>query len=235
MEYFYTPPHLITPHALTVEGDEFNHLTHVMRKRQGDTIRVVNGTGTAYDVTIIEISKHVARCEVRNMYTRLNEPEVDVTIGVAVLKNGSRFDFLVEKVTELGVNAIVPLLTERTIPRHTKLERLQRLALAAMKQSGRCVQPEVKGLMDLTEFLQSVAPGKLSIIAHEQGESSTLAQIVREVEFRSAALCIGPEGGFTEAEVTLAEQKGFRRASLGSRRLRTETAAILTAGTVLGS
>jgi 16S rRNA (uracil1498-N3)-methyltransferase len=87
--------------------------------------------------------------------------------------------------------------------------------------------------MSLGDFLQSMKPGGLRIIAHEQVESPTLAQIVREVEFRSATLCIGPEGGFTEAEVSLAEETGFRRASLGSRRLRTETAAILAAGNVL--
>ena len=233
MEYFYTPPNLVTAHELTIDGDEFNHLTHVMRKRQGDSIRVVNGTGTAYDVTIVEISKHIARCEILKAYARLHEPEADVTLGVAVLKNGSRFDFLVEKATELGVNTIVPLRTERSIPHHAKADRLQKLALAAMKQSGRCVLPAVKGLTAFAEFLQSGDPESLRIIAHEQIEFPTLAQVVSGKDFRSVTLCIGPEGGFTEGEVSLANEAGFQAVSLGVRRLRTETAAIVATGVLL--
>lgn len=233
MEYFYTPPHLITSHKLTIDGEEFVHLTHVMRKKQGDSIRVVNGVGTTYDATIVEVSKHIARCEILKVHTRLNEPELDVTLGVAILKNASKFDFLVEKVTELGVNAIVPLITSRAIPRHAKTDRLQKLALAAMKQSGRCVLPAVKELTGFPEFVQSAQPGSLRIIPHEQIESPTLAHVLQGKEFRSAILCVGPEGGFTDDEVILAESAGFQPVSLGVRRLRTETAAIIAAGFVL--
>lgn len=234
MEYFYTPPHLITSHELTIDGDEFNHLTHVMRKRQGDNIRVVNGTGAAFDVTIVEVSKRIARCKILLAHTKLNEPGINVTVGVAILKNAAKLDFLVEKVTELGVNVIVPLLTERTIPRHAKADRLQKLALAAMKQSGRCVLPAVQSLMSFADFVQSSMQGSLRIIPHEQIESPPLAQLARAEMFQSAVLCIGPEGGFTDAEIALAKRAGFQPVSLGPRRLRSETAAIVAAGIILG-
>ncbi len=231
MEYFYTPPHLITSNDLTIDGDEFVHLTHVMRKRAGDTIRVVNGTGMTYDVTIVDVSKRTARCEITATYARLNEPEIDVTIGVALLKNASKFDFLVEKVTELGVNTIVPLLTERTIPRHAKTGRWQKLALAAMKQSGRCVLPQVRDLTSLQEFITSTTPGSIKIIPHERS-AYPLGRIQIDAA-SSIVICIGPEGGFGDNEVESAERSGFTPCSLGPRRLRTETAAIASVAMVL--
>ena len=228
MDYFYTPPHLITASDLTIDGDEFIHLTHVMRKKPGDGIRVVNGAGTAYDVTIAEISKRTARCEITATHSRLNEPQIDVTLGVAILKNASKFDFLVEKVTELGVNTIVPLITERTIPIHAKTARWQKLALAAMKQSCRCVLPAVKELVHFNDFLTSTSQHSLRLIPHEKAVRplTEACRLASKQAASSIIICIGPEGGFSEAEITHAQGAGFVPVSLGPRRLRTETAAI---------
>ena len=231
MEYFYTPPHLVREQFLTIEEDEFTHLTHVMRKRPGDSIRVVNGTGTAYDVTIVDTGRHTARCEITAAHQRLNEPEIALTLGVAILKNSSRFDFLVEKVTELGVTVIVPLLTERTIPVHAKTGRWQKLALAAMKQSGRCVLPLVREASRFEEFMTSSRPESLQLIPHEKADSG-LARVLASRPCRNVVLCLGPEGGFSEREVSLAHDRGFQSVSLGPTRLRTETAAIVSAASV---
>jgi 16S rRNA (uracil1498-N3)-methyltransferase len=225
MEYFYTPPHLIKALELTIDGDEFVHLTHVMRKKPGDAIRVVNGAGTAYDATIAEISKRTARCEITATHSRLNEPEIDVTLGVAILKNASKFDFLVEKVTELGVNTIVPLTTERTIPHHAKADRWQKLALAAMKQSCRCVLPTVRNLTRFEDFITSTARHSHKLIPHEKAVNP-LSATIQTGALHAVTLCIGPEGGFSDREIALAQEKGFRPVSLGPTRLRTETAAI---------
>lgn len=232
MEYFYTPPQLITVHELTIDGDEFVHLTQVMRKRPGDAIRVVNGAGTAYDATIAEISKRTARCEITATHPRLHEPEIDVTLGVAILKNASKFDFLVEKVTELGVNTIVPLTTERTIPRHAKTDRWQKLALAAMKQSGRCVLPTVKSLTSFEDFITSASQHDIKLIPHEKS-GNPLTATIQTGTLHSVRLCIGPEGGFSDREIALAQEKGFLPVSLGPTRLRTETAAIAAMALIL--
>lgn len=225
MEYFYTPSQLIKAHELTIDGDEFVHLTHVMRKRPGDAIRVVNGAGTAYDATIAEISKRTARCEITATHSRLNEPEIDVTLGVAILKNASKFDFLVEKVTELGVNTIVPLTTERTIPRHAKVDRWQKLALAAMKQSCRCVLPTVRTLRSFADFITSAAPVDRKLILHEKSSQPIVAMLGSGLT-SPVMLCIGPEGGFSDEEIALAERNKFSPVHLGQRRLRSETAAM---------
>jgi 16S rRNA (uracil1498-N3)-methyltransferase len=220
MEYFYTPVRNISTESLLIEDEEFSHLTHVMRKRIGDEVMVVDGVGTAYQTLIEEINKRSARCIIQKQLPRLHELSVDITLSVGIVKNPSRFDFLVEKATELGVNRIVPLLTERVIPHHAKTERWQKIALAAMKQSGRCVLPVIESLTRFDDFIESTNAA-LKILPHEKANS-----ILSIPSAGSIAICIGPEGGFTDKEVSSAEGNGFLQMSLGERRLRTETAAV---------
>jgi 16S rRNA (uracil1498-N3)-methyltransferase len=232
MEYFYTPPHLVGTTDLTVEGDEFAHLTHVMRKMPGDIICVVDGNGTAYSAVIVDIGRHMAHCAITARHHGLHEPGRAVTLGVGLLKNPASFDYLVEKTTELGVTAIVPLLTERSILKNAKTERWKKLSLAAMKQSGRCVWPTVSPLATFSEFLARVAHSTPGIILHEQIETPFLKDAI-PAGAASLVLCIGPEGGFSGEEVERATGAGFIAAGLGPRRLRTETAAVVAAAAAL--
>ncbi len=233
MDYFYTPPDSIGQDELSISGEEFAHLTHVMRKKIGDTLRVVDGQGGAYDVVIADIARRTARCTIRQVYTQWHEPDVHVTLGVALLKNASRFDVLVEKSTEIGVASIVPLVTERTIGRHAKVDRWQKLALAAMKQSGRSLLPTVSDPQRFSEFISASPGAGLRLLPDEHHREPLIGEAVRRSSFSSALLCIGPEGGFTEDEVSLARSSGFVAVSLGPRRLRTETAAIVAVAAVL--
>lgn len=228
MEYFYTPPDLIAGDRLRIEGDEFAHLTHVMRRKVHDTIMVVDGIGNAYEATIAGITKREAECTIQARHRQLHEPDTDITLGVAVLKNASNFDFLLEKCTELGVRTIVPLHTNRTIPSHAKTERWQKLALAAMKQSGRCFLPIVLELTPLATFLANTSAVSLKLIPHEKTESPRIRQLLQGGSHSAYAACIGPEGGFTDEEINSAVQHGYSPVTLGKRRLRTETAAIVT-------
>lgn len=233
MDYFTTPPHLITRTQLTIEGEEFVHLTHVMRKHVGDAIVVVDGKGSAYDVMIEAIEKSCAFCTIRAHQRMAREPEIDVTLAVGLLKNSSNFDFLVEKTVEIGVNTVIPILTGRTIPRHARTDRWQKIALAAMKQSGRCVLPEVHPLTSLNDILSSTRHGRLRLIPHEKTDTRHIADVLKPGDFTSVLICIGPEGGFTDDEIDTATRSGFVPVSLGPRRLRTETAAIVAASSVL--
>ncbi|MEO8167061.1 MAG: RsmE family RNA methyltransferase [bacterium] len=233
MDYFYTLPKNITSDSLTIEGEEFSHLAHVMRKPVGAQIIVVDGIGKAYEATIEEITKRAARCSIQTTNAGLHESPVDVTLAVGLLKNHSKFDFLIEKCTELGVNAFFPLITERTIPRHARTDRWQKLALAAMKQSERCILPKVHEPGSFTNFISSASAASLKIIPHEKIKSPTLGELLRKNTNASISICIGPEGGFTETEIAEAQSAGFLHVSLGERRLRTETAAIVAAAACL--
>jgi len=232
MEYFYTPQKQISSTHCLIEGMEFAHLTHVMRRKVGDAIRVLDGVGTAYDVVIEEISRRTARCRITATHTRLNEPSRRLILGAAILKSSANFDFLVEKTTELGVAVIVPLLTERTIPRHARIERWQKISLAATKQCGRCAIPEIRSPMSLQEFLRSAPEGAARFIPHERAEGMRLSTVIATLG-GEVALCIGPEGGFADEEVAHAASAGFVPVKLGPRRLRAETAAIFSTGLML--
>lgn len=229
MDYFWTPPEQISGDLAVIDGDEFSHLSHVMRKRVGDAICIVDGRGNAYDCIITMVDRRTASCSIQTHHHRLNEPGIRLTLAVAMLKHGGRFDLIVEKGTEIGVSSFIPLLTERTIPRTAKVERWQKHALAAMKQSGRCVLPMVSSPMKFSAFIEASAAAGKKFIPHEKISTPPLESLSVAESDSDVVVCIGPEGGFTDAEIDLATGAGFNAVSLGARRLRTETAAIVAA------
>lgn len=233
MDYFYCTPENISKKTVIIDGEEFSHLTHVMRKKAGDEIRVVDGLGTAYDVSLTEIKKKAALGIILKSYPNHNEPNISVTLAVGILKNPYKFDFLVEKVTEIGVREIIPLLTERTITKHAKVDRWQKLAIAAMKQCGRSYLPLVRELTTLSDLLKSNLKFDINLIAHQESELSKPFQNISVSTQKFVLILIGPEGGFSDNEFEKCIANGFKHLYLGNRRLRTETAAILASGLVL--
>ena len=230
MDYFYCTQ--IHGTSFSIDGDESTHLINVMRKQEGDEIRLVDGRGTAYDARIDALSRKVASGTILRTYPRHHEPVGDVTLAVGILKNPSKFDFLVEKVTELGVREIIPLATERTIPAHAKANRWQKLALAAMKQSGRSFLPLVQELRSLSDVLAFPRAYDRKLIAHQEPQSHDAAANAFQ-KAGSSIILIGPEGGFSDQELKQAVAAGYHPWYLGERRLRTETAAIVAAAMAL--
>ncbi len=227
-DVFYAPPSHIGEADITLEGPELQHLALVMRKKEGDAIRVVDGAGTVYEAVVRRLSRAAACCAITARRTGEGEGHVALTLGVGLLKNPAKFDFIVEKATELGVRTIVPLETQRTIGRHAcKTERWQKLAIAAMKQSGRAVLPRVSPVTPLAAFLAAAPGDALRLMAHTEA-GTALTELLRGQPERPAIwLTVGPEGGFTEEEAREAAGAGFQFAGLGPRRLRAETAAIV--------
>jgi 16S rRNA (uracil1498-N3)-methyltransferase len=235
METFYTPARLITPPSLAIEGDELKHLAQVMRLRPGDALRVVDGEGNSYAATIASLTRNAALCTITSHDVRTHEPARRLILGVGLLKNPARFDFLVEKAVELGAHAIVPLITERTVARHPRQEkkndRWSRIALAAMKQSGRSFLPAILPPSTFDDFIATAPADSHRYLPHEKAPlTSTLTLPAGE---GTIVLAIGPEGGFSDGETLRAEGKGFQVVSLGTRRLRTETAAIVAVAAAL--
>jgi 16S rRNA (uracil1498-N3)-methyltransferase len=226
LEFYYAPPEKITPVDALLEGEEYAHLTHVMRHKTGDTIGIVDGAGMAHVCTITAIERRSARCEIVSSHPEFHESERQVTLAVGLLKNPSRFEVIVEKATEIGVRTIIPLLTARTIAHHAKTTRWHTIALAAMKQCGRCRLPVIAPPTPLTEVLKRSAG--LTLLLHEQA-SARMEDSLTATSNDAISACIGPEGGFTDEEVALAQQMGWQVVLVGTRRLRSETAAIAAA------
>lgn len=222
--------------TLFLRGDESKHLSRVLRKRVGDHILVTDGADTMYEAAIVRIEKEEVECDIVDAKTKVNEPKIEVALAVSLLKNPARLDFLVEKAVELGVRTIIPMVCERTIPEHEKHTRLEKIALSAMKQSGRSYLPKIIDLMEFKTLVLHAQGYSLRLIPHEKTEQSQFVSSVMQHHdnVKSALVMIGPEGGFTEHEIELASANEFIPISLGPRRLRTETAAISALSWVVG-
>ncbi len=229
MDYFYIKPENIVHGSLTLHGDESKHIVRVLRKNVGDRVFVTDGNDTMYETVISEIGKTNIRCDIVAMHRKYNEPHVDVTLAVSLLKNPARFDFFVEKVTELGVRTIIPLMCKHTISQHEKHDRLEKIALSAMKQCGRSWLPRIQPLQSFESLVGNSQHWPLKFIPHEKADPTQTisSELKHHDDVHSLLIIIGPEGGFAEEEGTLALHSGFKLISLGLRRLRTETAAVV--------
>jgi len=235
MDYFYVKLEDVTSHELILRGDESKHLVRVLRKNIGDRIFVTDGNEMMYQAVIAEIGKTETRCTLAAMHRKYNESTIDVTLAVSLLKNPARFDYLVEKTTELGVRTILPISCERTVAHNEKHNRLEKIALSAMKQCGRSWLPRIQPLQSFKSLLDNSSQYQLKIILHEKTDSmhSIASELKLHDDLHSLIVVVGPEGGFTEEEENSAIHAGFKSLSLGMRRLRTETAAVVAVSHVL--
>ena len=235
MDYFYVKLEDVTSHELILRGDESKHLVRVLRKNVGDRIFVTDGNEMMYQAVIAEIGKTETRCTLAAMHRKYNESTIDVTLAVSLLKNPARFDYLVEKTTELGVRTILPISCERTVAHNEKHNRLEKIALSAMKQCGRSWLPRIQPLQSFKSLLDNSSQYQLKIILHEKTDSmhSIASELKLHDDLHSLIVVVGPEGGFTEEEENSAIHAGFKSLSLGMRRLRTETAAVVAVSHVL--
>ncbi len=235
-EFFYADPAKVGERFLTIEDDESKHLLRVLRKSEGDLIWVADGVDRAYEAVIRSIHQHSVECEILSVHERLNEPEIEVSLAVAVLKNPSRMEWLIEKGTELGIRRFIPVATSRSVVQSSKENRWKKIALSAMKQSGRCYLPQIYPITDMDSVISHASVFDLKVIPYENtDEALFIAEALRHRQKPTSALIvIGPEGGFTEEEIQNAEHAGFVQVSLGKRRLRTETAALVASAWVIG-
>jgi len=227
---FYVDPKHVSKDELLFSEDETHHLGKVRRKKKGENIWAIDGKGSAYEVQIMSIEKNRARAKIIQTRRLIGEPVTEVTLAQSLLK-GERFDWLIEKATEIGIRRIIPIHCEHseTIAAPQKYARWKRVAMAAMKQSGRCILPEITIARSFHEILPLGSDCHHRLIAHAtQGSTPlTISKRAGPITKPKAILLIGPEGGFTDHEIEQSQEHGFRPISLGSRRLRSETAGIV--------
>lgn len=238
-EFFYTEPDNISQNSLQIKGEELKHLARVMRKKERDVIEVVDGQANLYTVVLTKITKQFAEGEIQKRTRYAGEPNFHLTLAQAIPK-GNRFDLVVEKGTEIGVSAFVPLLCEHSIiaDSSSRLSRWKKIAIAAMKQSTRSILPEILPAQTIHDVTRKKGLLKLGLIADSGDGARSLSEVISELkqkstQLKSAILLIGPEGGFSANEVKLAMDNGFYRFSLGSRRLRSETAGIVASAILM--
>lgn len=216
---------------------EARHAVSVLRLREGDDIVIATGSGTFYDAEIRSADRKGCTVCITGEHREAPLLRSATHIALAPTRTNERTDWFVEKATEAGVDGITLILTERTARTRINLERLERIAIAAMKQSHRATLPRLEALVPLGQLLQTPFDGdKLIAHCHNMADISSARQdgVPRRLPHmaelisadRPTLMLIGPEGDFTEAEVHQALAAGFEAVSLGESRLRTETAAL---------
>jgi 16S rRNA (uracil1498-N3)-methyltransferase len=216
-----------------LHDQEAHHLLHVMRAKPGMEVFLFNGSGVEYTARVERTTRSTVELIVLSHTMADRELKSRLVLGVALPK-GDRQKWLVEKLTELGVSELTPIETERGVaqPVAGTLDRLRRTVVEASKQCGRNRLMDISNSQTAEQFLACGMTGRHRWIAHPGGKP--LGEIVDAIragggEPREIAVAIGPEGGFTDREISLAQNHGWEAINLGARILRVETAAILLA------
>jgi len=238
---FYAPPPHPADGRITLGGDQAHHAHTVCRFHKGDPITVVNGEGLAHFCEVITITAQQCICRVFKTVKNWGEPPVSVDLASGLSKS-TKFDWTCEKATELGANAIIPFLSEKSAVKiddpagaGRKVARYQRLVLAAMKQSLRSRLPRVENIVPLLQVIPTFASYHRVLLADATRGSAPFDRAAELVfSARKILLIVGPESGFSPAEVEHLRECGAVSISLGPRRLRTETAAIAFLARIMG-
>ena len=273
MELFYS--NLIEGDTLLLDAEESGHCVRVLRHRAGDEITVIDGEGTLYRCTLLDADPRGATAHIDGSERGFGAHPYSLTMAVCPTKNIDRYEWFVEKATEIGIDVIAPVIGERSERKVLKTERLERLVKSAAKQSLKGAIPKVNEPQSVRDFILSVPEGAVKMICYcFEGDKHSIPELLSisgalgagnrsrpwlreregpapsgvggmsEAKFPSPGapgrdaglpdiyILIGPEGDFSPAEAELALSRGWMSVSLGSSRLRTETAALVAVAQV---
>lgn len=229
MPRFYIEERLSVGVRTEVKGVEAKHIKDVLRLRAGDHIALFDGGGMEFEGMVTGIGRDVVSVDVFEAREGGTESPLEIVLGQGIPKS-DKMDLVVQKGTELGMSKVVPLLTERVVPRSfspNKVDRWRRIAIEACKQSGRVKVPIISEPMSIAEFVTDATPSSLKLIPWEGEKTTSLKTALSDaLNAKKVMLIVGPEGGLSESEVELARRGGFVPVSLGKRILRTETVSI---------
>ena len=230
MQLFYNPAIDETTETFSFDKEESRHIIKVLRKKDSDILHVTNGFGLLFETEITLASDN--KCTVKvNSIQKSEKPKFWLHLAVTPTKMNDRFEWFLEKATEIGVQEITPIICDRSERKIINKERFEKIILSAMKQSNETFLPKLNDAISFKEFIKQKNKG-LQLIAHcEETDKKSLKQVLKTNE--DVTILIGPEGDFSEKEIALALQNDFQAVMLGNTRLRTETAAIVACHSVV--
>lgn len=240
MHWFYVKNSQIKEGKIKITGQDVTHIRQVLRMKAGERVVICDGEGTDYYCTLEELGEREVTAKIEQMNASESELPMEIYLFQGLPK-ADKMEFIIQKAVELGVHAVIPVATKRSVVRldekkaEKKRERWQGISEAAAKQSGRGIIPKVFQPVSFSEALFMAEEMEIRIIPYEQAEGMALTRKIFDEISRDAAkghhkkiaLLIGPEGGFEETEILQAEEKGVTPISLGKRILRTETAPLV--------
>ena len=248
MSKFFVKTEQINNNDIVIIGDDVNHIINVLRMKKTDKVQICNqDTGDNYNAEIVNYSKNEVECKIISRINETTESNVHITLFQGIPKF-EKMELIIQKNTEVGIKSIVPVIMERTVIKlnekiaSKKLERWQKIAEIAAKQSMRDIIPQIGNItklkdIDTTEF-------DAVLVAYENEEHNMLKTELQKLERKiksnnsseqqyNIAIVIGPEGGISEKELVMLAEKNAKFVSLGKRILRTETAGVVMAGNII--
>lgn len=222
---YVSPSHVNGDHAIII-GSEQHHLRNVLRLQRGDKIRIIDGKGSVYIAEIQNISTEST--EVNILSSEFHVQHKPSVILIQALPKTQKMELILQKVTELGVTQVVPMITTRSLqrPSQNRLQRWNRVIISATKQCKRTWLPQLCDVKQFQECVNSISEYGRNLIFWEHERQQHIQSIIRDVQIESLAIWVGPEGGFTEEEIEITIESGCTPVTIGSNILRTETAAI---------
>ncbi|AUP81371.1 16S rRNA (uracil(1498)-N(3))-methyltransferase [Flavivirga eckloniae] len=229
MQLFYNPDIAESTAQFSFPKEESKHIVKVLRKQVGDKLHLTNGKGWLFtaEITIPNINKCMATIVSKSL-----QPKKDyhLHLAVAPTKMNDRYEWFLEKATEIGIDSITPIICDRSERKVVKPERFERILQSAMKQSLNCYLPKLNDAIPFKDFIKQDFNGDLFIAHCEETDKKSLKQLLNPKQ--GITILIGPEGDFSVKEIEQALQKNFSPVTLGETRLRTETAAIVACHSV---
>ena len=230
MQLFYNPQIDEKTESFSFDKEESKHIIKVLRKKDTDILFVTNGMGLLFETEIILASDN--KCTVKILaIEKANPSNFYLHLVVAPTKMNDRYEWFLEKATEIGVDEITPIICDRSERKVINKDRFEKIILTALKQSNALFLPKLNEAVSFKEFIKRKNNG-LQLIAHcEETNKKSLKSVLKPNE--NATILIGPEGDFSEKEIALALENNFIPVSLGNTRLRTETAAVVACHSVV--
>ncbi|MCY7293710.1 MAG: 16S rRNA (uracil(1498)-N(3))-methyltransferase [Ferruginibacter sp.] len=228
---FYTEPISSSTNIVVLNEENSKHIVQVLRMQEGRQLKLTDGLGNIYTAEITE--PHKKKCVVKIIdAVKIPPAQNKVCIAISPVKNNSRFEWFLEKATEIGVVEIVPLICERTEKQFLKFERLQGILISALLQSQQAWLPVLQEPIKFEKFVKENKSNNKFIAHCEEQHKISLKEISSQSANQptnESTILIGPEGDFTKDEIDFALQNNFTPVALGNTRLRTETAGIVAA------
>lgn len=229
MQLFYSPDITENDTLFNFDKEESRHISKVLRKKTGDILYITNGKGVLFTVEIV--NNNIKQCTVKMLkHESFLKKNYYLHLAVAPTKMNDRYEWFLEKATEIGIDEITPIICGHSERKVVKTDRFEKILQAAMKQSLQTFLPKLNDPIPFKEFVSKDIEGQKFIAHCEETERSDLKR--KAMADRHTTILIGPEGDFSSEEIHLAKTQGFEPVMMGDTRLRTETAAIVACHTI---
>ena len=230
MQLFYNPDINNATSEFSFDKEESKHIIKVLRKKETDILHVTNGLGYLFLTEIILASEKKCTVKIRESKFE-NSSEFNLHLAVAPTKRNERYEWFLEKATEIGIHEVTPIICDHSERKVVKNERFGKIIESAMKQSNQLYLPKLNEPISFKEFINQKIEGSLFIAHCEETEKTLLKEAIQPKQ--KYTILIGPEGDFSGKEIELALKNNFKPVSLGNTRLRTETAAVVACHSVV--